>query len=60
MNIPDSSDPVFTRKDFEQLQEAYEELLEQDAPLSAVAPIREVLERVKPFFEKDGGAERRF
>ena len=60
MNSFDNTDPVFTRKDFEKLQQAYEELLEKDAPLSAVAPIREILERVTPFFVKDGGTEKRF
>ena len=60
MNIPDSNEPFFTRKDYEQLVQAYEELLEKDAPLSAVAPIREILERVTPFFVKDGGTEKRF
>jgi hypothetical protein len=60
MNIPDSNESIFTRKDYEQLLQAYEELLEKDAPLSAVAPIREILERVKPFFEKDGGRDKRF
>jgi hypothetical protein len=59
MNDYNSDKPLFTRKDYEKLVQAYEELLEKDAPLSAVAPIREVLERVKPFFEKDGGTSRR-